>query len=44
MNDDQILRYSRQILLPAIGIDSQQKLFGSRRLIIGPGMTLEHIC
>jgi molybdopterin-synthase adenylyltransferase len=37
MNDDLLLRYSRQILLPAIGIEGQQKLMRSRALIIGLG-------
>ncbi len=37
MDDDQLLRYSRQILLPAIGIEGQQKLLRSRVLIIGLG-------
>lgn len=37
MNDEQLLRYSRQILLPAIGIEGQQKLLRSRALIIGLG-------
>ena len=37
MNDDQLLRYSRQILLPAIGIDGQQRLLGAHALIIGLG-------
>jgi len=37
MNDDQLLRYSRQILLPQIGIEGQQRLMNSRVLIIGLG-------
>ena len=37
MNDDQLLRYSRQIMLPAIGIEGQEKLLQSRTLIIGLG-------
>ncbi|MEN8180701.1 MAG: molybdopterin-synthase adenylyltransferase MoeB [Pseudomonadota bacterium] len=37
MNDDQLLRYSRQIMLPSIGIDGQEKLLKSRVLIIGLG-------
>lgn len=37
MNDDQLLRYSRQILLPQIDILGQQKLLDSRVLIIGLG-------
>lgn len=37
MNDDQLLRYSRQILLPQIDIDGQQALLDSHVLIIGMG-------
>lgn len=37
MDDDALLRYSRQILLPQIDIDGQQKLFDSRVLIVGLG-------
>ena len=37
MNDDQLLRYSRQILLPQIDIVGQQKLLNSHVLIIGLG-------
>ncbi|MES9970457.1 MAG: molybdopterin-synthase adenylyltransferase MoeB [Candidatus Thiodiazotropha sp.] len=37
MNDDQLLRYSRQIMLPAIGIEGQEILLGSRILIVGLG-------
>ena len=37
MNDDQLLRYSRHILLPEIGIDGQQKINGAHALIIGAG-------
>jgi thiazole biosynthesis adenylyltransferase ThiF len=37
MDDQQLLRYSRQILLPKIGIEGQQKLLDSRVLIIGAG-------
>ena len=37
MNDQQLLRYSRHILLPEIGIEGQQKLLGSRALVIGAG-------
>ncbi|MGR9115302.1 MAG: HesA/MoeB/ThiF family protein [Gammaproteobacteria bacterium] len=37
MNDDQLLRYSRQIMLPQIDIDGQQKLLEANALIIGAG-------
>ena len=37
MNDEQLLRYSRHILLPQIGIEGQEKLLASRALVIGAG-------
>ncbi len=37
MDDDQLLRYSRQIMLPSIGIEGQEKLRSSRVLIVGLG-------
>ncbi len=37
MEDDQLLRYSRQIMLPEIDADGQQKLAAARVLIIGLG-------
>ena len=37
MNDDQLLRYSRHILLDEIGIEGQQKLLASNILIVGAG-------
>jgi len=37
MNDDQLLRYSRQIMLPAIGIEGQEQLLNSRVLLFGLG-------
>jgi molybdopterin/thiamine biosynthesis adenylyltransferase len=37
MNDDQLLRYSRHILLPQIGIQGQEALIRSHVLIIGAG-------
>lgn len=37
MNDQQLLRYSRHILLDQIGIEGQQRLLDARVLIIGLG-------
>ena len=37
LNDEQLLRYSRHILLPEIGIDGQQKLLASHALVVGVG-------
>ena len=37
MNDTQLLRYSRHILLDEVGIEGQQKLLASHALIIGAG-------
>jgi molybdopterin/thiamine biosynthesis adenylyltransferase len=37
MDDNQLLRYSRHILLPEIGIDGQDKLLASQVLLIGAG-------
>jgi adenylyltransferase/sulfurtransferase len=37
VNDDQLLRYSRHILLPEIGIEGQQRLLGSHAVLIGAG-------
>ena len=37
MNDQQLLRYSRHILLPDVGIEGQQKLLHAHALIIGVG-------
>ncbi|MET0072367.1 MAG: molybdopterin-synthase adenylyltransferase MoeB [Candidatus Thiodiazotropha sp.] len=37
MNDDQLLRYSRQIMLPSIGIEGQERLLESRVVIVGLG-------
>lgn len=37
MNDQQLLRYSRQIMLPQVDIAGQQKLLEARTLIVGAG-------
>ena len=37
MNDQQLLRYSRQIMLPQVDIEGQQKLLGAKILIVGAG-------
>jgi len=37
MNDDQLLRYSRHILLDEVGIEGQQRLLASHALVIGAG-------
>ena len=37
MNDDQLLRYSRHILLNELGIEGQQRLLASHALVIGAG-------
>ena len=37
MNDNQLLRYSRHILLPKIGYEGQEKLTQSHALIVGAG-------
>ena len=37
MNDTQLLRYSRHILLDEFGVEAQERLCGARALIIGAG-------
>lgn len=37
MNDQQLLRYSRHILLPQFGVEGQEKLLKSSALVIGAG-------
>lgn len=37
MDDQQLLRYSRHILLPEIGVEGQQKLLDAHALVVGAG-------
>ncbi|MGR8931969.1 MAG: HesA/MoeB/ThiF family protein [Gammaproteobacteria bacterium] len=37
MNDEQLLRYSRQIMLPQVDVAGQQKLLNAKVLIVGAG-------
>ena len=37
MNDQQLLRYSRQIMLPDVDIEGQEKLLAATVLIVGLG-------
>lgn len=37
MNDEQLLRYSRQIMLPDVDIEGQEKLLSAKVLIVGLG-------
>jgi molybdopterin/thiamine biosynthesis adenylyltransferase len=37
MNDQQLLRYSRHILLPELGIEAQERLLAAKVLIVGLG-------
>lgn len=44
MNNDQLLRYSRQILLAEIGVEGQQRLADSTVLIVGAGGLGSPVC
>ncbi len=37
MNDEQLLRYSRHILLDEMGVDVQERLLGATALVVGAG-------
>ena len=37
MTDEQLLRYSRHILLPEIGVEGQERLSAASALIVGAG-------
>ena len=37
MTDDQLLRYSRHVLLDDIGIEGQQRLLAAHAVVIGAG-------
>lgn len=37
MNDNQLLRYSRQIMLPQVDVEGQQRLLDAKVLIVGAG-------
>src|SRR5713101_8023463 len=37
LNDEQLLRYSRHILLPEIGVEGQERLRSAAALIVGAG-------
>src|SRR5204862_1240413 len=37
VNDEQLLRYSRHILLPEVGIEGQERLRAARALVVGAG-------
>lgn len=37
MTDEQLLRYSRHILLPQVGVEGQERLLAARALVIGAG-------
>jgi len=44
LDDEQLLRYSRHILLPEIGIEGQQRLLAAHALVIGAGGLGSPVC
>ena len=44
LTDDQLLRYSRQIMLPQLDVVGQEKLLGSTVLVIGAGGLGSPVC
>ena len=40
MNDDQLLRYSRHIMLDEIGIEGQERILAAHVVIIGAGLAV----
>ncbi len=37
VTDEQLLRYSRHILLDALGIEGQERILGAHALVVGAG-------
>ena len=37
MNDDQLLRYARHLMLDGVGVEGQRRLLASHALVIGAG-------
>ena len=43
MNDQQLLRYSRHILLDDIGIEGQERILAAHVLVIGAGLMVRSV-